>query len=57
MAAFLVCLLTACGHQESANNQSGYNDLQEPGIKTGGLKVIPIHTVSGNFKMWTQRFG
>lgn len=36
---------------------SNYYNLEEEGIKTGGVKMIPITTSVGNFKVWTKRFG
>jgi len=29
----------------------------EPGVQAGGVKMIPIHTPQGDFKVWTKRFG
>ncbi|RMG83256.1 MAG: alpha/beta fold hydrolase [Bacteroidetes bacterium] len=29
----------------------------DTGMQTGGVKVIPIHTPAGDFKVWTQRVG
>jgi proline iminopeptidase len=29
----------------------------EPGLQAGGVKMIPIHTPKGDFKVWTKRFG
>lgn len=29
----------------------------EPGVQAGGVKMIPIHTPKGDFKVWTKRFG
>jgi len=29
----------------------------EPGPQAGGVKMIPIHTPKGDFKVWTKRFG
>jgi len=29
----------------------------EPGPQAGGVKMIPIHTAKGDFKVWTKRFG
>lgn len=32
-----------------------YNDLQETGLKTGGVKMIPI--MDGKYNVWTKRVG
>ena len=29
----------------------------EPGMQSGGVKVIPIKTPAGDFNIWTQRIG
>lgn len=34
-----------------------YFKSTETGIKTGGVKLIPIETPKGKFKVWTKRFG
>src|SRR5262245_5274798 len=28
-----------------------------PDLQSGGVRVIPIHTPQGDFKVWTKRFG
>ncbi len=43
--------------KHSKNTLSSYFDLQEEGIKSGGVKMIPIKTSVGTFKVWTKRFG
>lgn len=32
-----------------------YFEMNEPGVKSGGIKMIPIH--GGNYKVWTKRVG
>ena len=34
-----------------------YTQLHEKGIKTGGVRMIPIHTPKGDFKVWTKQVG
>ena len=29
----------------------------DPGVQAGGVRMIPIHTPRGDFKVWTKRFG
>ena len=29
----------------------------EPGLRTGGVRLIPVKTPKGEFKVWTKRFG
>jgi proline iminopeptidase len=40
--------------QESAVD---YFTNSEPGVQTGGVKVIPINTPKGKFNVWTKRIG
>jgi proline iminopeptidase len=47
--------LLAC--QQKQNQSNNYFDLQEAGIKSGGVKMIPIQTPVGDFKVWTKRVG
>jgi proline iminopeptidase len=49
-------ILTACT-QPSQPSDPVYFDLQETGVKSGGVKMIPIETPVGNFKVWTKRVG
>jgi proline iminopeptidase len=35
----------------------GYSDLQETGLKTGGVKMMTIDTPKGKFRVWTKRVG
>lgn len=60
---FPVILLTAlfaissCSNQTTTESNSHYFDNTEPGIQTGGVKVIPINTPKGKFNVWTKRIG
>jgi proline iminopeptidase len=36
---------------------ASYFASTEPGPQAGGVKMIPIHTAKGDFKVWTKRFG
>jgi proline iminopeptidase len=46
--------MVACTPSET-NKQQNYYDLQETGVKSGGVKMIPIH--GGQYKVWTKRVG
>lgn len=35
----------------------GYYQAKDTGVQTAGIKLIPIKTPVGNFKVWTKRFG
>lgn len=52
----LLWILISC--QSSAPEQTStinYYDLGETGLKSGGIKMIPIH--NGKYKVWTKRVG
>lgn len=56
-----ICLL-ACSNNHKVNNkmieQSSYLDYSgRDDILTGGVKMIPIKTSAGEFKVWTKRIG
>ena len=51
-------LLGACDPVPSgAPTLAAYFAPSEPGPQSGGVKLIPIHTPKGDFKVWTKRFG
>jgi proline iminopeptidase len=51
----LICMILSCN--PTPPPQVTYFDLQETGVKTGGVRMIPITTPSGNYKVWTKRVG
>jgi proline iminopeptidase len=57
--ASLLALFISCKQQD--NNVSAslvkYYDYGESGVKDGGVKMIPVKTPVGEFKVWTKRFG
>jgi len=64
--ASMALLFNAC--QQAPENQeknsakseipAEYNNLEESSMpKTGGIKMIPISTPNGEFKVWTKRVG
>jgi len=61
-AIVLFSLLVACTNQQSqslgsAPSVTEYFNYGDSGVKTAGVKLIPITTPVGNFKVWTKRFG
>lgn len=44
----------SCQPIEKKNSVS-YSDLEETGVKSGGIKMIPIH--NGKYRVWTKRVG
>ena len=51
----LVLTVFACDVKNAMNKTKSYNDLNESGVKSGGIKMIPIH--DGKYKVWTKRVG
>lgn len=54
----VICLATSCKQNTvqpttSVTDYFNYSDT----IESGGVKMIPITTPVGNFKVWTKRFG
>ena len=61
---FIVILFVACNsNKESGNTKDNVASLSEyfnygdTGVQAGGVKMIPITTPVGNFKVWTKRIG
>lgn len=52
IAALLFC---SCADQQAETNT--YFEITEPGVQTGGVKMIPVQTPSGTFTVWTKRIG
>jgi proline iminopeptidase len=52
-------LVFAACHPSSSSGPTlaGYFAAPEPGLQTAGVRMIPIHTAKGDFKVWTKRFG
>lgn len=55
ISTVLICLLVSC--QPKPSIPDAYFNLEETGIKSGGVKMIPIKTPVGDFKVWTKRVG
>lgn len=58
-ASALFCLFViflACQSKEE-NSLKDYHAITDTGVQTGGIKMIPIKTPKGEFKVWTKRFG
>ena len=50
-----ICFFSCKDH--SALSLREYHAITDSGVQTGGVKMIPIHTPVGNFRVWTKRFG
>ena len=54
-------LLFACRHFDDKEHNTPptteYFNFKDSGVQSGGVRMIPIQTPVGNFKVWTKRFG
>lgn len=50
-------LLTSCKNENNTNILSDYFTYDKEKVETAGVKMIPIKTPVGEFKVWTKRFG
>jgi proline iminopeptidase len=57
--AILIIMSSCTVDQKSENveNKSTYFENPEGSVQTGGIKIIPIHTPKGSFKVWTKSIG
>lgn len=57
--SFVICLLSCKNDQASQNDSATPSQYFSYGdsVEAGGVKMIPIKTPVGNFKVWTKRFG
>lgn len=53
---FLAALCFSCGPRENTSAADYFKGGDET-VKTGGIRLIPIETPKGKFKVWTKRFG
>ena len=44
-------------HVPARPGLEAYFASKEPGVQTGGVRMVPIQTPRGTFKVWTKRFG
>ncbi|HEX8332978.1 MAG TPA: proline iminopeptidase, partial [Segetibacter sp.] len=64
MKSFIIILVLisfySCKEKSSATNTptlEEYHSIKDTGIQTGGIRMIPIETPKGTFKVWTKRIG
>ena len=51
-------LFSSCNHKTPSTNVSVVDYFNYGGlVESAGVKMIPIHTAVGEFKVWTKRFG
>ena len=51
------CAPSSTSSASTAPTLASYFAPVEPGPQAGGVRIIPIHTPKGDFKVWTKRFG
>lgn len=56
LAFTAILLMTSCKKENSAN-LSNYFTYSQDNPESAGVKMIPIKTPIGEFKVWTKRFG
>ncbi len=62
LATFVLFLLFACNSnntnsEKKSTSVADYFNYGDTGVQSAGVKLIPITTPVGNFKVWTKRFG
>jgi proline iminopeptidase len=59
LSILLVAVLYSCQDKVAVKGVSteDYFNYGDTGVRTGGVKMVPIKTPVGNFKVWTKRFG
>src|SRR5215467_14208950 len=56
--AITILLLTAsCKNESKTSTVSNYFTYDHDVVESAGVKMIPIKTPAGEFKVWTKRFG
>ncbi len=50
-------LFLSCAQKDIDLSQDSYFKSNELGVKTGGIKIIPIETPKGKFNIWTKTIG
>lgn len=65
LLSLLIILLYCCGCREKADPSvtagkqtiADYFNYNDTGVQSAGIRMIPIKTPVGNFRVWTKRFG
>jgi proline iminopeptidase len=67
LIGFSAIILVSCSHSETTqtvSSQKGgntpvaeYFNYGDSGVQSAGIKMIPVKTAVGEFKVWTKRFG
>lgn len=58
VSLFLIAvILFSCNQKNNSVTVKDYFNYGDTGVETAGIKMIPIKTAAGEFKVWTKRFG
>src|SRR5688572_12393035 len=57
LSVFISCKQPAKKNRDGAMPVSEYFNYGDSGVRAAGIKMIPIKTPVGEFKVWTKRFG
>lgn len=53
----MIILLTSCKNEPKSDTLPNYFTYDQSNVESAGVKMIPIKTPVGEFKVWTKRFG
>jgi len=53
----LACFLLGACQQKQSITVADYFAPQDSGVQVAGIRMVPIHTPVGDFKVWTKRIG
>ena len=57
---FLLLLLACSDDNDKSKSKASvadYFNFEDSAVQTAGIRMIPINTPAGNFRVWTKRFG
>lgn len=54
---FIICFACSFNQKSTSPTVADYFNYADSGVQSAGVKMIPIKTPIGNFKVWTKRFG
>lgn len=57
LSLLIVLMLFSCKEKPSSPTVAEYFNYGDTGVQTAGVRMIPIETPVGQFKVWTKRFG
>jgi proline iminopeptidase len=52
-----IVIIASCNNQQPGGSTNNYFAQTDSGVQNGGIKMIPIQTAVGNFRVWTKHIG